>query len=177
MPILLGSTPTNPNLRVRMKIENNTVVHFHYTVAETGLAEVENSRIGEPVAILVGHRNIIAGVENALLGHQAGDRFEVTVPPEDGYGLRREGMTQRLSKKNFPKGATLQPGAQIVLKTDHGPRMVTVQKVGMTVVDVDLNHPLASKTLTFDIEVIAVREGSAEEVAHSHVHGDGGHAH
>jgi FKBP-type peptidyl-prolyl cis-trans isomerase SlyD len=160
-----------------MKIENNAVVRFHYTVAEAGNTEVENSRIGDPVAILIGHKNIIPGVENALIGHEAGDRIEVTVSPEEGYGLRREGMTQRLSKKVFPKGQPLQPGAQIVLKTDHGPRMVTVQKVGMTVVDVDLNHPLAGKTLNFDIEVIDVREGNAEEIAHGHVHGDGGHAH
>ena len=160
-----------------MKIENNAAVRFHYTVAEAGDVEVENSRVGEPVAILIGHKNIIPGVENALIGHEAGDRFEVSVSPEEGYGLRREGMTQRLSKKVFPKGQPLQPGAQIVLKTDHGPRMVTVHKVGMTVVDVDLNHPLAGKTLHFDIEVVDVREGNAEEIAHGHVHGDGGHAH
>jgi len=160
-----------------MKIENNVVVRFHYIVAEAGDVEVENSRIGDPVAILIGHKNIIPGVENALIGHEAGDRFEVTVSPEEGYGVHREGMIQRLSKKVFPKGQPLQPGAQIVLKTDHGPRMVTVQKVGMTVVDVDLNHPLAGKTLNFDIEVIDVREGNAEEIAHGHVHGDGGHAH
>ena len=160
-----------------MKAESNSAVRVHYTVAEVGAAEVENSRIGEPVAILIGHRNIIPGIENALIGHEAGDRFEVTVSPEEAYGMRREGMTQRLSKKIFPKGTALLAGAQIVLKTDHGPRMVTVHKVGMTVVDVDLNHPLAGKTLNFDIEVIDVREGSAEEIAHGHVHGDGGHAH
>jgi FKBP-type peptidyl-prolyl cis-trans isomerase SlyD len=160
-----------------MKIENNSVVRFHYTVAEEGQGEVENSRVGEPVAILVGHRNIISGIETALIGHEAGDRFEITVSPEEAYGERREGLTQRLSKKVFPKGTTLQPGAQIMLKTEHGPRVVTVQKVGMTVVDVDLNHPLAGKTLHFDIEVIDVREGSAEEIAHRHVHGAGGHAH
>ncbi len=160
-----------------MKVESNSVVRFHYTVAESGAAQVEDSRIGDPVAILVGHRNIIPGIENALIGHEAGDRFEVTVSPEEAYGMRRDGMTQRLSKKVFPKGTLLQQGAQIVLKTDHGPRMVTVHKVGMTVVDVDLNHPLAGKTLDFDIEVIDVREGSAEEIAHGHVHGDGGHAH
>jgi FKBP-type peptidyl-prolyl cis-trans isomerase SlyD len=160
-----------------MKIENNSVVRFHYTVAESDQGEAENSREGEPVAIIIGHRNIVPGIESALIGHEAGDRFEVTISPEEGYGVRREGMTQRLSKKVFPKGAPLQPGAQIVLKTDQGPRMVTVQKVGMTVVDVDLNHPLAGKTLNFDIEVIDVREGNAEEIAHGHVHGDGGHAH
>ncbi len=160
-----------------MKIENNSVVLFHYIVSEAGAAEVENSRIGDPIAILIGHKNIIPGVENALIGHEAGDKFEITVSPEEGYGLRREGMTQRLSKKLLPKNPVLQPGAQVMLKTDHGPRMVTIHKVGMTVVDVDLNHPLAGKTLHFDIEVVDVREGSAEEIAHGHVHSAGGHAH
>jgi FKBP-type peptidyl-prolyl cis-trans isomerase SlyD len=160
-----------------MKIENNAVVRFHYSVAEEGQGEIEDSRIGEPIAILVGHRNIIPGLESALIGHEVGDRFEVTVSPEEGYGARHDNATQRLSKKVFPKGAQLLPGAQVMLKTEHGPRMVTVQKVGMTVVDVDLNHPMAGKTLKFDVEIVEVREGSAEEIAHRHVHGEGGHAH
>lgn len=160
-----------------MKIETNSVVRFHYSVGEAGASEVENSRAGDPVAILIGHRNIVPGVEKALLGRQAGESFEVAVAPEEGYGQRREDAMLRLSKKKFPKGVALEPGAQIVLKTDQGPRMVTVKKVGMTVVDVDLNHPLAGKTLNFAIEVVDVREASAEEIAHGHVHGDGGHAH
>ena len=160
-----------------MKIDNNTVVRFHYTVGEAGASEVENSRAGDPIAILIGHRNIIPGVEKALLGREAGESFEVEVAPEEGYGVRNENATQRLSKKVFPKGASLEPGTQVVLKTNQGPRMVTVTKVGMTVVDVDLNHPLAGKTLNFAIEVVDVREANAEEIAHGHVHGDGGHAH
>ncbi len=160
-----------------MKIENNSVVRFHYTVSEAGATEVENSRAGDPIAILVGHRNIIPGVEKALLGREAGESFEVAVSPEEGYGVRNEDAMQRLSKKVFPKDAALAPGAQVVLRTNQGPRMVTVKKVGMTVVDVDLNHPLAGKTLNFAIEVVDVREANAEEIAHGHVHGDGGHAH
>jgi FKBP-type peptidyl-prolyl cis-trans isomerase SlyD len=160
-----------------MKIENNSVVRFHYTVSEAGASEVENSRAGDPIAILIGHRNIIPGVEKALLGREAGESFEVAVSPEEGYGVRNEAAMQRLSKKVFPKGASPEPGAQVVLRTNQGPRMVTVKKVGMTVVDVDLNHPLAGKTLNFAIEVVDVREANAEEIAHGHVHGDGGHAH
>ena len=160
-----------------MKIENNSVVRFHYTVAEAGATEVENSRAGDPIAILIGHRNIIPGVEKALLGREAGESFEVAVAPEEGYGVRNDNAMQRLPKKVFPKGVDLQPGVQVVLRTNQGPRMVTVVKVGMTVVDVDLNHPLAGKTLNFAIEVVDVREANAEEIAHGHVHGDGGHAH
>ena len=165
-----------------MKIENNAVVRFHYSVAEAGqpeasAAELENSRAGEALAILIGHGNIVPGLETALLGHEAGDRFEATLVPEQGYGERRDGMIQRVAKKFFPKGVALKPGVQVTLKTNQGPRMVTVQKVGASVVDVDLNHPMAGRTLAFEIEVIDVRPASDEEIAHRHVHGDGGHAH
>ena len=66
---------------------------------------------------------------------------------------------------------------QVVLPTDQGQRAMTVNKVGMSVVDVDLNHPMAGKTLDFDVEIIEVREASAEEISHRHVHGEGGAQH
>ena len=125
-------------------------------------------------------RHIEAGMdrlEAALLGHEAGDHFEVTLTPEQGYGERRDGMIQRVAKKLFPKGVALKPGVQVTLQTNQGPRMVVVHKIGASVVDVDLNHPMAGRTLAFEIEVIDVRAASDEEIAHRHVHGDGGHAH
>lgn len=160
-----------------MKIETNSVVRFHYSVAEPGKPESENSREGEPVAILVGAANVIPGIESAMIGHEAGDRFQVTVDPTQGYGEHRDGLTQRVAKKYFPKGSVLKPGERVMLKTQHGQRVVTVVKVGASVVDVDLNHPMAGRTLDFDVEVIDVRAASDEEIAHRHVHGEGGHAH
>ena len=160
-----------------MKIEKDRVVRFHYAVAETGQAAVENSKDGgEPIAILFGHGNIIPGLEKAMDGREAGDSFQATVPAAEAYGERREGLSQRIPKKHF--GAQkLAPGMQVVLQTNFGPRAVTIQKVGMSVVDVDLNHPMAGKDLDFDIEIVEVREASAEELAHGHVHGEGGHHH
>ena len=160
-----------------MKIEKDRVVRFHYAVAETGQAAVENSKDGgEPIAILFGHGNIIPGLEKAMDGREAGDSFQATVPAAEAYGERREGLSQRIPKKHF--GAQkLEPGMQVVLQTNFGPRAVTVQKVGHSVVDVDLNHPMAGKDLHFDVEIIEVREASAEEIEHGHVHGDGGHQH
>ena len=130
----------------------------------------------EPLAILIGHGNIIPGLEQALEGREAGERFSVQVAAKDAYGERREGLTQRVSRKLF-KEKKLAAGDQVVLQTQHGPRAVTVQKVGMSVVDIDLNHPMAGRNLDFDIEVIDVREGTDEERAHGHVHGEGGHQH
>jgi FKBP-type peptidyl-prolyl cis-trans isomerase SlyD len=159
-----------------MKIEKDRVVRFHYAVAEQGAVPVESSQGGEPLAILAGHGNIIPGLEKAMEGHAAGDTFAVDVPAAEAYGEKREGLTQRVPKKHFGD-QRLEPGMQVVLNTNFGPRAVTIEKVGMSVVDVDLNHPMAGKDLHFDIEVVDVREATAEELEHGHVHGDGGHHH
>ena len=159
-----------------MKIENDRVVRFHYTVSEQGQEPLETSEGRDPLAILIGHGNIIPGLEKAMEGREAGEKFEVDVAAADAYGVRQEGLTQRVPKKYF-KDARLEPGMQAVLPTNFGPRAVTIQKVGMSVVDVDLNHPMAGKDLHFAIEIVDVREASAEEVEHGHVHGEGGHHH
>ena len=159
-----------------MKIEKDRVVRFHYSVAEQGQEPVETSQGGEPLAILFGHGNIIPGLEKAMDGREAGEKFSVDVPAAEAYGEKREGLTQRIPKKHFGD-QRLVPGMQVVLNTNFGPRAVTIEKVGMSVVDVDLNHPMAGKDLHFDIDVVDVREASAEELEHGHVHGEGGHQH
>ncbi len=159
-----------------MNIQKDSVVRFHYTVSEQGQEPMETSEGRDPLAILVGHGNIIPGLEKAMEGRTAGEKFEVDVSAAEAYGERRDGLTQRVPKKHF-EGQRLQPGMQVVLNTNFGPRAVTIQKVGMSVVDVDLNHPMAGKDLHFAIEVIEVREASAEELEHGHVHGAGGHQH
>jgi FKBP-type peptidyl-prolyl cis-trans isomerase SlyD len=145
-------------------------------VSEAGQGKLESSRELEPLKVLIGHGNIIPGLESAMKGREAGETFEVTVTPDQAYGERREGLIQRVPRKHF-KGAKLSPGMQVVLPTDQGQRAMTVKKVGISVVDVDLNHPMAGKVLNFDVEILDVREASPEEISHKHVHGDGGHQH
>ena len=159
-----------------MKIEDNSVVRFHYTVSEAGRGELESSREGKPISVLVGHKNIVPGLEDALRGREAGESFSVSVGPEEGYGLRREGMVQRVPRKHF-KGAKLVPGQQVVMPTQQGQRAMTIQKIGVSVVDVDLNHPMAGKTLDFDVEILEVRAATDVELQHHHAHGDGGVEH
>lgn len=159
-----------------MKIEKNRVVRFHYTVSEPGQAPIESSKDREPLAILVGHNAIIPGLEAAMIDRAAGDSFEVVVEPDQAYGPRREGFTQRVPKKHF-REARLRPGQETIVNTSMGPRPVTVIKVGATVVDVDLNHPMAGKALQFNVEIIAVREAEPVEIEHGHVHGEGGAQH
>ena len=159
-----------------MKIEKDRVVRFHYTVAEQGSEALESSKDREPLAILAGHGNISPGLEKAMEGREAGDTFSADVPAAEAYGERRDNLTQRVPKKHFGD-QRLVPGMQVILNTNFGPRAVTIHKVGMSVVDVDLNHPMAGKDLRFDIEVVEVREATAEELEHGHVHGEGGHHH
>ena len=161
-----------------MKVEKDKVVSFHYALREESGAPAEGSREREPLVIMFGRGNLIAGLERAMTGHVAGDRFDVVVPPAQGYGERREDATQRVPKKYFSNAQHLQPGMSTVLNTKEGrQQMVTVTKVGSSVIDVDLNHPMAGKTLHFAIEITDIREPTAEELAHGHVHGPGGHPH
>lgn len=159
-----------------MNIDKNSVVKFHYTVTETGKEQLESSKNSDALSVLVGHGAIIPGLEEALMGKQAGDQIEVTISPEQAYGERREGLTQRIPKKLF-KNAKLTPGMQVVLPTEMGQRAMTILKVGMSVVDVDLNHPMAGKSLDFAVEVLDVRAANEEEIAHGHAHGEGGVEH
>jgi FKBP-type peptidyl-prolyl cis-trans isomerase SlyD len=162
-----------------VKIEANKVVSFHYSVNDGGDAPVDSSRErGEPLTVLIGQGNIIPGLENALLGREAGEQFEVSVAPADAYGERRANYTQRVPKKYFEDAENLRPGMSTVLQTQEaGARVVVVHKVGSSVIDVDLNHPLAGKTLVFDVEITDVRDATPEEIEHRHAHGAGGHEH
>jgi len=162
-----------------VKVEPNKVVSFHYTVSDGGAEPVASSRErGEPLTVLIGHGNIIPGLEQALIGREPGERFEVSVAPADAYGERRANFTQRVPKKYFQNPGALRPGMSTVLNTrEAGPRMVVVHKIGSSVIDVDLNHPLAGKTLAFDVEIVDVRDATPEEIEHRHAHGAGGHEH
>lgn len=164
-----------------MSIENNKVVSFHYRLSEPTAGVLEDSRGSDPVVYLHGHGGLIKGLESAMNGREAGEKFSVTVEPEQAYGPRREDARQRISINHVinPRKGTVKykPGMVVQVNTSRGPRSVVVVKAGLKTLDVDTNHPLAGKTLTFDVEVLDVREASAEEIAHGHVHGEGGHQH
>lgn len=156
---------------------NNAVVLFHYRLSEQDGEQLEDSRSENPVASLLGHDNIIAGLETALLGKSAGDIFSVTVAPGQAYGEYRANAKQRVPIKHLLTKGKLRPSMVVSVQTEQGVRQMVVDKVGRFNVDVDTNHPLAGKTLIFDIEIIEVRAATTEEISHGHAHGDGGHQH
>jgi FKBP-type peptidyl-prolyl cis-trans isomerase SlyD len=161
-----------------MKAGKDKVIEMHYTLTVDG-EKVESSHDrDEALWVLLGHGQLIPGLEKALEGHEAGDSLSVDVAAAEGYGERQEGQIQRMSKKYFAEAARLKPGMTTVLQLkEGGQRVVVVHKVGMSAIDIDLNHPMAGKTLHFDVLISEVRDATEEEVQHGHAHPPGGEAH
>ena len=160
-----------------MIIEQNKAVSFSYQLYDENGQFIEDGGKEEPVTFLCGHHNIIRGLEAAMLGHKTGDEFSVTVEPSQGYGSYQANRQQRVPIKHLMNKGRLRSGMIVSIQTEQGVRQGTVIKVGKFNVDVDTNHPLAGKTLRFDVEVLEVREAGSEEIAHGHAHGSGGHHH
>lgn len=160
-----------------MQIEENKVVKIEYTVKTEEGVLVDTSEGNEPLAYLHGHKNIIPGLENALVGKVVDDELSVTVTPEEAYGERHEQLIKEVPMQAFQGVDKVEPGMQFNAESPQGPQLITVTKVDGDTVTVDGNHPLAGVTLNFDVKVVEVREPSDEELSHGHVHGAGGHEH
>ncbi len=158
-------------------IAADSVVLIHYTLKDDNGAVLDSSAGGEPLAYIQGHGNLVPGLEKALEGQREGNTLVVTVSPVDGYGKRDEALVQRVSKRSLRGSGEIRKGMQFQARTDNGMRLFTVTAVTGDMVSLDGNHPLADQTLHFDVQVVSVREATAEELEHGHVHGAGGHHH
>lgn len=158
-------------------VANDTVVQFNYTLTNAEGEVLDQSR-GEPLAYLHGHHNIIPGLEKQMEGKSAGDKFKAVIAPADAYGEYLAEAVQEVPRANFQGVDSIEVGMQFQSQTDDGHVMlVTVKDVNDDVVVVDGNHPLAGVELTFDVEIVEVRAATADEIAHGHAHGVGGHHH
>ena len=146
-----------------MEIAAERVVSFHYTLTDDAGAVIDRSPDDRPLSYLHGAGNIVPGLENALAGHAVGDQLTVDVEPELGYGVRHEGLVQSVPKQAFQGVDNVQLGMQFRAQTEGGSLLVTVVEVGDDEVRVDGNHPLAGKTLHFDVRIASVREATDEE--------------
>ncbi|WP_227369793.1 FKBP-type peptidyl-prolyl cis-trans isomerase [Halomonas sp. M20] len=160
-----------------MQIAQNSVVAFHYTLTNDTGEVLDSSEGREPLTYLHGSGNIIPGLEKELEGHQDGDKLQVTVTPEEGYGENQPALVQEVPRDSFQGVESIEPGMQFQAQTQGGPLMVTVTKVEGDTVTVDGNHPLAGQKLNFDVEISEVRDATEEEVEHGHVHDGSEHQH
>jgi FKBP-type peptidyl-prolyl cis-trans isomerase SlyD len=160
-----------------VNIEKNRVVTLNYTLRDEQGTIIDASSGRAPLSYLHGKGNIIPGLEQALSGKAAGDKLDVTVAPEQGYGPRDERLVQIVPRTKFGEVEGLAPGVQVRVGGPQGARIVSVVRVDRDFVTIDGNHPLAGRTLHFSVEIAEVRKASHEEVAHGHVHGPDGHHH
>lgn len=166
-----------------MIVKDQCVVSFHYRVKDSQGNELESSFDSDPALYLQGAPGMLPGVADALLDKQPGDAFEITLAPEQAYGVRRDNASERVSLKHVRRAGgkavkgKLAPGTRVEVQTKQGVQEATVIKMGLKSVDIDTNHPFAGQILTFDIAIVAVREASESEIAHGHAHGVGGHQH
>lgn len=166
-----------PTVEEDMQIAKDTVVTMHYTLKNDQGKILDSSSGGDPLVYLHGAQNIIPGLEEALTGKKSGDKLNVTVAPDKGYGQRDERMVQTIPKSQFPNPDKITPGQRFQVNTDQGMLVLTVTEVRADEIVVDGNPELAGQTLHFDVEISEVRAATKEELAHGHAHGAGGHHH
>ena len=159
-------------------IKHNSVVTMHYKLKDAQGEQLDSSEGQEPLVYLHGAGNIIIGLEEQLLGKAVGDNVSAVVSAEKGYGEPVEALVQVVPKEAFGDEVDkVAVGMRFQAETEQGPVPVVVTAVEDTTVTVDGNHPLAGKELHFDVTITEIREATAEEIEHGHVHGPGGHEH
>ncbi len=154
-----------------MQVSNQKVVSIHYTLTDDEGQILDTSQGREPLSYIQGMQNIIPGLENALEGKAVGDKVHVVIAPADAYGERNDELVQAIPRSAFGDVEEITPGMQFQMDTANGPIIITVTKTEGDQVFIDGNHPLAGKELTFDVEIMDVRDATEEEIAHGHVHG------
>lgn len=153
------------------QVEKNKVVEIHYTLRLSD-GTIEDTTEGEaPLPYLHGAGNIIPGLESALEGRNMGDRFEVTLQPADAYGEYDEELTEEIPLDAFPDGTEITEGEEIWVEAEDGTAAQgVVERIDESTAFVNYNHPLAGAALTFEVEVVDVRDATPEELEHGHAH-------
>jgi len=146
-----------------MEIADARIASIHYTLTDDSGRVIDKSPAEQPLSYFHGAGNIVPGLEKALAGKQTGDSLKVDVTPEEGYGQRNESLVQMVPRSAFQGVENVEPGMQFHAQSGAGPLLVTVVEATPDQVKVDGNHPLAGRTLHFDVTVDGVREASEEE--------------
>ena len=157
-----------------MKVEKNSVISIHYTLKNSDGKVIDQSSEGKPLEYLHGHKNIIPGLESALINQSVGDELDVTIEPENAYGTINPSLIQEIPKEHFQGVETLEIGMRFQASTEQGPVPVVISKIEDNRVTVDGNHPLAGETLHFSVKVDAIREAGEEELANGHINSSEG---
>lgn len=161
-----------------MKIANGSVVGIDYSLHLGDGQVVDASQPGAPLTYLHGEGQIVPGLEAALEGMDVGGKKQVVVAPAQGYGEHDPRGVQEVPRGAFPPDFEPEVGMELTAEGQNGePVPFAIRDVKPESVTIDLNHPLAGKTLHFDVTVREVRVATPEESSHGHAHGGDGHHH
>ena len=161
-----------------MKIANGSVVGIEYSLHLGDGEVIDSSAPEDPLTYLHGEGQIVPGLESALEGLAVGDTKHVVVAPAQGYGEHDPRGVQQVPKGAFPPGFDPKVGMELTAEGQNGePVPFSIREVNPDSILIDLNHPLAGKTLHFDVTVREVRAATPEEISHGHAHGEHGHEH
>ena len=152
-------------------IGDNVVATIHYTLTDNDGETLDTSAGGDPLKYLHGAGNLIPGLEKELVGKTAGATLQVKVAPAEAYGELQPEMVEVVPKEAFQGVESIEPGMVFQAQGSDGEvRQIVVKSVEDEQITIDGNHPLAGVELNFDVEVLEVREATAEELSHGHVH-------
>ena len=150
------------------RIKDGVVVSLAYRLTVDG-EELENAFPENPLDYLHGAENIVPGLERELAGKKVGDQLTVTLQPEDAYGEYNDENMEAVDRGDMPE--SIEPGMELLLEDEYGNFFeATIKEINQESVILDFNPPLAGKTVTYDVEVVAIREADEEELAHGHPH-------
>lgn len=151
------------------KIAKGVVVSIAYRLTSEGV-EIEETSADDPLEYLHGAGNIVPGLETALEGRKAGDKFTITLQPIDAYGEYDEEDVEVVAREDVPDG--LEVGMEVLLEDEDGELMEAyVTAINDDSVVLDFNDPLAGKVVTYDVEVLELREADDEEIEQGYPHG------
>ena len=158
-------------------VQNNKVVSMEYTLHVEN-EEIDSSKGQDPLQFLVGHGNIISGLEREMMGMKVGESKDVVIAPADAYGDFDEQAFMDVPRGAFPQDMAVEEGAELTVRDEAGQsRYARVDAVEGDTVTLNFNHPLAGDELHFNVKVVGLREPTSEELEHGHVHQGEGHHH
>lgn len=158
-------------------ISTNSVVTMHYNLLTGDGEPIESTKNYEPISFLIGHQQILPKLEQRIIQSNVGDKFTVELEPEEAYGEFNPDYVKEVSRQDFPPDTEIEPGMDFVATIDNQEMIFFIREVDGDKIVIDFNHPLAGQKLIFEIEIVAARPATEEEIAHGHVHGAGGHHH
>ncbi|MBD3225631.1 MAG: peptidylprolyl isomerase [Caldithrix sp.] len=155
-----------------MKIQKDKVVSMHYKVELENGEVVDNSfERDEPLSFLVGHNQILGELESEIMDMEPEQKKEVSLNAADAYGEWDEKLLQIVQRTQIPDDIDLKKGQWLTGKQESGETVnVKVHDFNQDEVTLDMNHPLAGESLTFNVEIVDVREPTEEELSHGHAH-------